>query len=160
MGGKGNGQNPEQLFAMGYACTYIRVMLTRYSALNICVMHTACYLGALQMMAGKMGKKDAVKNAVIHANVHLGEAEELGGFGLAVDIKVEGVEDDELIQAGHDVRLAYSRIAPGAHTEVLFCDPLTMILLSGLPLQPCAYAWRSCQCFQGIGHPEVVALYI
>ncbi|OJA18671.1 hypothetical protein AZE42_08860 [Rhizopogon vesiculosus] len=87
LGGKGDGQNPEQLFAMGYA---------------------SCYLGALQMMAGKMGKKDAVKNAVIHARVHLGEAEELGGFGLAVDIKVEGVEDEELIKAGHDA-CPYSR---------------------------------------------------
>lgn len=80
-------------------------------------MHAACFLGALQMMAGKTGKKDAVKNAVIHASVHLGEAEELGGFGLAVDIKVEGVEDEELIRAGHDVRLAYSRVAPGTHAE-------------------------------------------
>jgi hypothetical protein len=66
------------------------------------------------MMAGKMGKKDAVKNAVIYTSVHLGEAEELGGFGLAVDIKVEGVEDEELIKAGHDVRFA-SRLAPGTH---------------------------------------------
>jgi len=56
----------------------------------------------------KMGKKDAVKNAVIHTKVHLGEAEELGGFGLAVDIKVEGVEDEELIKAGHDA-CPYSR---------------------------------------------------
>ncbi|KAH7920705.1 OsmC-like protein [Leucogyrophana mollusca] len=87
MGGKGDGQNPEQLFAMGYA---------------------SCYLGALQMMAGKTGKKDAARNAVIHASVHLGEAEGLGGFGLAVDIKVEGVEDEELIQAGHEA-CPYSR---------------------------------------------------
>ncbi|KAH7913266.1 OsmC/Ohr family [Hygrophoropsis aurantiaca] len=87
MGGKGDGQNPEQLFAMGYA---------------------SCYLGALQMMAGKTGKKDAARNAVIHASVHLGEAEGLGGFGLAVDIKVEGVEDEELIKAGHEA-CPYSR---------------------------------------------------
>lgn len=61
------------------------------------------------MMAGKMGKKDAVKDAVIYTSVHLGEAEELGGFGLAVDIKVEGVEDEELIKAGHDVRFCLTR---------------------------------------------------
>ncbi|KAG0707103.1 OsmC/Ohr family [Suillus ampliporus] len=87
MGGKGDGQNPEQLFAMGYA---------------------SCFLGALQMMAGKTGKKDAARNAVIHTTVHLGEAEGLGGFGLAVDIKVEGVEDEELIKAGHEA-CPYSR---------------------------------------------------
>lgn len=55
------------------------------------------------MMAGRLGKSDAVKDAVIHTNVHLGEAEEIGGFGIAVDIKVEGVEDEEVIKAGHEV---------------------------------------------------------
>ncbi|EGN99757.1 hypothetical protein SERLA73DRAFT_179947 [Serpula lacrymans var. lacrymans S7.3] len=87
LGGKGDGQNPEQLFAMGYA---------------------SCFLGALQMMAGKTGKTDAAKNAVIYTSVHLGEPEELGGFGIAVDIKVEGVEDEELIKAGHEA-CPYSR---------------------------------------------------
>ena len=55
------------------------------------------------MMAGKTGKKDAVKNAVIHTQVHLGEPKDIGGFGIAVDIKVEGVVDEALIQAGHEV---------------------------------------------------------
>lgn len=97
LGGQGNGQNPEQLFAMGYA---------------------SCFLGALQMMAGRMGKKDAANNAVIHVNVHLGEAEKLGGFGLAVDIEVGGVEDEELIKAGHDA-CPYSRaLAHGAIVNV------------------------------------------
>ncbi|KAG2363323.1 OsmC/Ohr family [Suillus spraguei] len=75
MGGKGDGTNPSNCSPW------------------------ACFLGALQMMAGKTGKKDAARHAVIHTTVHLGEAEGLGGFGLAVDIKVEGVEDEELIKA-------------------------------------------------------------
>ncbi|KAI9571130.1 OsmC/Ohr family [Boletus coccyginus] len=87
LGGPGDGTNPEQLFAMGYA---------------------SCFLGALQMMAGRLGESDAVKDAVIHTNVHLGEAEQIGGFGIAVDIKVEGVEDEEVIQAGHEA-CPYSR---------------------------------------------------
>jgi len=87
LGGKGDGQNPEQLFAMGYA---------------------ACFLGALQMMARKTGKKHAAENAVVHTEVHLGEPNAIGGFGLAVDIKVEGVDDDALIQAGHE-SCPYSR---------------------------------------------------
>jgi len=87
LGGPGDGTNPEQLFAMGYA---------------------SCFLGALQMMAGRLGKSDAVKDAVIHTSVHLGEAEEIGGFGIAVDIKVEGVEDEEVIKAGHEA-CPYSR---------------------------------------------------
>ncbi|KAF8557623.1 OsmC-like protein [Imleria badia] len=87
LGGQGDGTNPEQLFAMGYA---------------------SCFLGALQLMAGRLGKSDAVKDAVIHTSVHLGEAEQIGGFGIAVDIKVEGVEDEEVIKAGHEA-CPYSR---------------------------------------------------
>jgi hypothetical protein len=54
------------------------------------------------MMAGRMGKTGAAKDAVVHATVHLGEPEEMSGFGLAVDIKVEGVDED-VVQAGHEV---------------------------------------------------------
>jgi hypothetical protein len=54
------------------------------------------------MMAGKTGKKHAAKDAVVHASVHLGEPKEIGGFGIGVDIKVEGV-DEELLKAGHEV---------------------------------------------------------
>jgi len=86
IGGPGGGQNPEQLFAMGYA---------------------ACLLGAIQMMAGKMGQKEAAKNAVVHASVHLGEPEKIGGFGIGVDIKVEGVSE-EILKAGHE-NCPYSR---------------------------------------------------
>ncbi|KII92573.1 hypothetical protein PLICRDRAFT_172648 [Plicaturopsis crispa FD-325 SS-3] len=87
LGGKGDGENPEQLFAMGYA---------------------SCLLGATQMMARKLGKADAVKDAKINVSVHLGEPEGLGGFGIAVDIKVEGIEDQEVIDAGHEA-CPYSR---------------------------------------------------
>lgn len=45
--------------------------------------------------------KDASK-AVVHTSVHLGEPKDLKGFGLAVDIKVEGVDDD-VLKAGHEV---------------------------------------------------------
>jgi hypothetical protein len=54
-------------------------------------------------MAGKLGKKDMAKNAVVHASVHIGQTEELDGLGIAVDMKVEGV-DDEVLKAGHEVR--------------------------------------------------------
>lgn len=63
------------------------------------------------MMAKKAGKEDLTKNAVIHAHVHLGEPKKIGGFGIAVDISVEGVEDDALIQAAHEVRLKHFRCA-------------------------------------------------
>ena len=53
-------------------------------------------------MAKRQGKEDMGKKAVVHANVHIGTPENLEGFGLAVDIKVEGV-DEELLKAGHEV---------------------------------------------------------
>ena len=43
------------------------------------------------------------KNATIHTQVHIGQPEGMDGYGLQVDIQVEGVEDSELIQAGHKV---------------------------------------------------------
>ena len=36
--------------------------------------------------------------------MHLGVPEGIEGFGIGVDIKVEGVEDEELIKAAHAVR--------------------------------------------------------
>ncbi|TDL26068.1 OsmC-like protein [Rickenella mellea] len=87
LGGSGDGQNPEQLFAMGYA---------------------SCFLGALQLVASKTGKKEAAQNAKIHTAVHLGSPEGFEGFGIGVDIKVEGLDDTELIKAAHEF-CPYSR---------------------------------------------------
>ncbi|KAF8584819.1 OsmC-like protein [Ramaria rubella] len=80
LGGPGTGHNPEQLFAAGYA---------------------ACFLGALQLTASMAGKKDLVKEAKIHTAVHLGEPNDKPGFGIAVDIEVEGVADEQLITDAH-----------------------------------------------------------
>ncbi|KAF8800786.1 organic hydroperoxide resistance protein [Phlegmacium glaucopus] len=96
LGGSGKGENPEQLFAMGYA---------------------ACFLGAIQAMAKRLGKQEMGNKAVVHASVHIGEADSMPGFGLAVDIKVEGV-DEELLKAGHEF-CPYSRaLAHGAVVNV------------------------------------------
>jgi Ohr subfamily peroxiredoxin len=86
LGGAGGGSNPEQLFAMGYA---------------------SCLLGAIQLQARKLGKAEQGKNAVVHTSVHIGEPKHLEGFGISVDIKVEGV-DDEVLAAGHEF-CPYSR---------------------------------------------------
>jgi len=87
LGGKGDGQNPEQLFAMGYA---------------------SCLLGAIQLVAGQQGKAEMAKNATVHAQVHMGKPNGLKGFGLEVEIQVEGIEDQALIDAGHEA-CPYSR---------------------------------------------------
>jgi len=80
LGGTGNGQNPEQLFAMGYS---------------------SCLLGAIQLIARQQGKKEMGEKAVVHTSVSIGTPTDLPGFGLAVDIKVEGV-DDELLKTAHE----------------------------------------------------------
>ena len=55
------------------------------------------------MVAGQTGKTDKARNAVVHTQVHLGQPEGMEGFALQVDIQVEGIDDMELIQAGHKV---------------------------------------------------------
>lgn len=60
-------------------------------------------MGAIQLMGRQIGKTEMAKNAVVRANVTIGEAKETSGFAIKVDIKVEGI-DEELLQAGHGVR--------------------------------------------------------
>jgi len=76
--------NPEQLFAAGYS---------------------ACFEGALRLVAGKMNKQ--IKDAHITAKATIGKTQ-AGGFGLAVELhgKLSGVsqaEADELMHAAHKV---------------------------------------------------------
>ncbi|BBX04332.1 organic hydroperoxide resistance protein [Mycolicibacterium moriokaense] len=64
MGGSGNGTNPEQLFAVGYA---------------------ACYHSALRLV-GRQENAD-VSDSSVGARVSIGQLEN-GGFGLAVELEV------------------------------------------------------------------------
>jgi len=87
MGGKGNGTNPEQLFAVGYA---------------------ACFIGALRVVAGKrhirIPEEVAIDSAVSFGPLK-GEVE---GFGIAVamTIHLPGIERttaEELVHQAHQV---------------------------------------------------------
>ena len=64
MGGNGDGNNPEQLFAAGYA---------------------ACFLGAVKHVAGQQ-KVKVPDDASVTADVGIGPIE--GGFGLDIDLRV------------------------------------------------------------------------
>ncbi|MFN3827334.1 MAG: organic hydroperoxide resistance protein [Micavibrio sp.] len=64
MGGKGDGVNPEQLFAAGYS---------------------ACFLGAMKFVAGQ-DKVTLPADASITGHVSIGKIE--GGFGLQVELKI------------------------------------------------------------------------
>ena len=87
MGGKGgDGTNPEQLFATGYA---------------------ACYLGALRLVSGKAGKAVSPDTRV-HSTVGFGKNTKGEGFNLDIELKVTdhglGQADiDDLIQKAHEV---------------------------------------------------------
>ncbi|MBL8562606.1 MAG: organic hydroperoxide resistance protein [Gemmobacter sp.] len=84
MGGDGNGSNPEQLFALGYA---------------------ACYLGAMRFVAGaeKLGTVPA--DASVTAEVGIGPRAE-GGFGISATLRVRlpGMDADSarrIAERGH-----------------------------------------------------------
>ncbi|KDQ18763.1 hypothetical protein BOTBODRAFT_184642 [Botryobasidium botryosum FD-172 SS1] len=99
LGGTGEGHNPEQLFAMGYA---------------------SCFLGALQLVASKSSSSSAsaAKDAKVHAQVHIGEPNGKPGFGLSVEITVEGISDEALVKAAHET-CPYSRaLSLGADVKV------------------------------------------
>lgn len=72
------------------------------SLIYLCFVGPGCLLGAIQAAGKSLGKSDMAKNAVVHASVSIGLSAEIQGFGLAVDIKVEGI-DEELLKAGHEV---------------------------------------------------------
>ncbi|MFC7672973.1 organic hydroperoxide resistance protein [Mycolicibacterium sp. GCM10028919] len=64
LGGSGNGTNPEQLFAVGYA---------------------ACFHSALRLVARQ--EKADVSDSAVGARVSLGQIDG-GGFGLAVELEI------------------------------------------------------------------------
>ena len=87
MGGQGGGNNPEQLFAAGYA---------------------ACFLGAMKFVAGQNKDGAQVPNdATVNASVGIGPRSE-GGFGLDIELKIAlpGVPHEQaeaLVEKAHQV---------------------------------------------------------
>ena len=84
MGGSGEGTNPEQLFAVGYA---------------------ACFHSALQVVA-REAKAD-ISDSAVGSRVHIGSTD-TGGFRLAVELEVTlpHVEDEaaqQLADRAHEV---------------------------------------------------------
>lgn len=85
-GGGGPGNNPEQLFAAGYA---------------------ACFLGAMKFVASQGGSAKVPNDASVTSTVGIGPRSE-GGFGIDVglDISLPGVDRaaaEELVEKAHQV---------------------------------------------------------
>jgi lipoyl-dependent peroxiredoxin len=91
----GDGTNPEQLFAAGYA---------------------ACFANAMRSSARRDGHEEVVDGATVTARVHIGA---IGGgrFGLAVDLDVQvpalAQEDAEALVAKAHERCPYSNATRG-----------------------------------------------
>lgn len=84
MGGSGEGTNPEQLFAVGYA---------------------ACFHSALRVVARR--QKADVTDSTVTAKVGIGQNGE-GGYGLAVELEValpavDAATAQSLVEAAHQV---------------------------------------------------------
>ncbi|SNB75215.1 peroxiredoxin, Ohr subfamily [Arboricoccus pini] len=85
-GAGGPGNNPEQLFAAGYA---------------------ACFIGAMKFVAATEGGAKVPNDASVTASVGIGPRSE-GGFGLdiALDVKLPGVPAEvarTLVEKAHQV---------------------------------------------------------
>ena len=84
-GAGGDGNNPEQLFAVGYA---------------------ACFLGALKFVAGQE-KARIPADATVTATVGIGPRSE-GGFGIDVALRIalpglERAQAEQLVEKAHQV---------------------------------------------------------
>jgi Ohr subfamily peroxiredoxin len=95
LGGNGQGNNPEQLFAAGYA---------------------ACFLGAMKFVAAQGGHAKVPADASVSATVGIGPRADKG-FGLTVTLQVSlpGVESEaaEALVAEADTICPYSHAVRG-----------------------------------------------
>ena len=84
LGGNGEGTNPEQLFAAGYA---------------------ACFIGALKAVAG-MQKITLPADLAIDSSVDLGKVGQGYGIAATLNVSIPGMERDaaqKLVDAAHQV---------------------------------------------------------
>lgn len=95
LGGNGQGNNPEQLFASGYA---------------------ACFLGAMKYVAAQGKHAKVPADASVEATVGIGPREDKG-FGLAVTLTIHlpglSQEDAEALVAEADTICPYSHATRG-----------------------------------------------
>ena len=87
---------------MGYAGKWLGMILALSRVFRL--VGLACFLGAIQAVAKGLGKEEMGKKVVIHTTVHIGTPDNIECFGLAIDIKAEGI-DDKLLDAAHEVCL-------------------------------------------------------
>jgi organic hydroperoxide reductase OsmC/OhrA len=127
LGGNGeSGHNPEQLFAAGYSGKLIdRYPLSTTKHWYGMNNNTpACFLGAIQVAASRAGKKEVGERAVVNADVSIGRTKDIPGLGIQVVLRIEGVEDQAILDAAHEV----------GYTVVVLSRPLKLMLSIDVPL--------------------------
>jgi len=101
LGGGGQGNNPEQLFAAGYA---------------------ACFLSALKLAASQQGRAQAAANATLKATVGIGPRSDRGfGFEIELEATIPGLDHDAalaLVEAADQI-CPYSDAVRGNVTVTL-----------------------------------------
>ena len=60
-------------------------------------------MSAVQDAATKLGKREVGAQAVVHADVSLGQPTDRPGFGLKVALRIKGVEDQAILDTAHEV---------------------------------------------------------
>jgi hypothetical protein len=60
-------------------------------------------LSAIQIVATEAGKKEVGDRAVVHADVSTGRTKDIPGMGLKIVLRIEGVEDQAILDAAHEV---------------------------------------------------------
>ncbi|WP_443030534.1 organic hydroperoxide resistance protein [Sphingopyxis sp.] len=95
LGGNGQGNNPEQLFASGYA---------------------ACFIGAMKFVASQGGHAKVPADATVSATVGIGPRADKGfGLAVALEISLPGVPraEAEALVAEADTVCPYSHAVRG-----------------------------------------------
>jgi Ohr subfamily peroxiredoxin len=94
MGGRGDGTNPEQLFAMGYG---------------------ACFQGAMGLAAKDPAAKAAVRDSVVRTSVSLGPEGESYAIAVTIEVRLPGLDPAEaqrLVERTHEL-CPYSKATRG-----------------------------------------------
>lgn len=60
-------------------------------------------MSTIQDVATKLGKREVGAQAVVHADVSLGQPTDRPGFGLKVVLRIEGVDDQAILDTAHEV---------------------------------------------------------
>jgi len=108
--GTGESNNPEQLFAVGYSGkSFLSLFISNVT--NFICVNLACFLASLRIAASMAEKPDVITDAKVTTTVHIGPANEMEGYGLAVDIEVENVADEGIVKAAHGVSKFFSVVS-------------------------------------------------